>query len=238
MKKQILEEFNSERYDDDHSMDIHSSNNYLRYHLIYKHIKEYVEKNKRDVEVKLLDVGCGPGHLATFLSPLKNLTLYGCDISEKSLALAKEKGMNTVKCNLWETLPFPDGFFDIVVATEVIEHIYDTEHFIREIKRILKEDGLLVITTPNVASLGRRIMLLLGINPVLEYKLSGGAGHIRYFTFKDLRSFLIENGFRIVKMETDAINISFNGKIYSRFLGRVFPTLGRCVCCVANKLRD
>ncbi len=236
MKKQIIEKFNSNRYNNNDSMDINLSNHYLRYQLIYENIKEYIEANNINFQLKLLDVGCGPGNLVTFLSPIKNLILYGCDISENSLKIAKKKGMNVTKCNLWDKFPFSDEYFDIIVATEVIEHIFDTENFINEIRRILKKDGLLVITTPNVASLGRRIMLLLGINPILEYKLSEGAGHIRYFTFKDLKFFLIENGFKIIKMETDAINISFNGKIYSKFLGKLFPTFGRCIFCLAKKM--
>lgn len=235
MNHEILERFNNERYNDDTSMEIEASNHYLRYEKISYYVKHYVEKNTMQSEIKLLDVGCGPGHLMYFLPKANNLSVFGCDISENSLQRAREKGMKTVKCNLWEKFPFPDESFDVIVASEVIEHIYDTETFIRELKRIMKKDGILIITTPNVASLGRRVMLLFGMNPILEYKLSGGAGHIRYFTFKDMKHFLRENGFDILVLETDTVNISFSGKIHWKYLGRLIPTWGRCIFCVVKK---
>lgn len=229
-----VERFNRSRYADDTSMDKTQSNHYLRYTMIQKTVQKIVHSHEKKM-YKVLDVGCGPGHLAEYLQGIDKIEMYGCDISDEALKIAEKKGMKTTKVNLWEKFPFADKSFDIIIATEVIEHIYDTEYFIDEIKRILKDDGYLILTTPNVASLGRRFMLLLGKNPVLEYQLSGGAGHIRYFTFADMKTFLQNKGWTILSLQTDAINFSGSGKFYSRWLGKIFPSLGRCIFVVARK---
>lgn len=64
-----------------------------------------------------------------------------------------------------DTFPYPDNFFDVVLFCEVIEHLLiDPIHAIREIKRVLKENGILILSTPNVARLENVARLLSGAN--------------------------------------------------------------------------
>ncbi len=204
---------------------------WVRYQEILKLLKKYLPNES----VEILDVGCGPGQLGKLILKEGYKNVWGIDISDESLRLAEQKGLKTKKVNLEENFPFGENIFDCVIASEVIEHIYDTEHFLDEIKRILKPSGILIITTPNVASLGRRLMLLVGKNPILEYKLSGGAGHIRYFTFRDMAHLLREKGFILVEQKSDTINILPSGKFSQRWLAKIYPTLGRCILSVARK---
>src|SRR3989344_395300 len=99
---------------------------------------------------RLLDFGCGNGY---FLGKLKNKVegLYGCDpygepFEKKSVNFEDVK---FEKINPHEPLPYPDCFFDVVTAIEVIEHVGDEKRVIRELYRILKNGGVLIITVPN-----------------------------------------------------------------------------------------
>jgi methionine biosynthesis protein MetW len=229
MKSNKIEEFNSNRYATDDDMDILM--HYSRYKKIIQLIQQIRVQKKN---IKVLDLGCGPGHLGKMILE-EGFDVWGADISDNSIQLAKEKGLKVIKASFEDRLPFQDQEFDIVVSSEVIEHIYDTESFIQEINRIMKKNASLIITTPNVASFGRRIFLLLGKNPILEYQLSGGAGHIRYFTFKDMNIFLANHGFIVDKQITDIINLSARGKINSIFLGKMFPKFGRSIITLCHK---
>ncbi len=94
-------------------------------------------------------------------------------------------------------LPFADARFAAVFAGEIIEHLVDTRRFLDELHRVLRPGGLLVVTTPNLASFENRIRLLFGVYPAwLEYELSG-QGHVRAYTRRTLRTHLRDTGFEV-----------------------------------------
>ena len=70
-----------------------------------------------------------------------------------------------MSCDLGERLPFEDGTFDAVVSNQVIEHVFDTDHFVAESHRVLKPGGLLVASTENLASWHNVAALALGWQP-------------------------------------------------------------------------
>lgn len=187
----------------------------------------------------ILDIGCYNG---TFLSLIKNRNnnFFGIEASEWGLNKSRQKGIevNQYFFDDKTRLPYADGFFDVVVAGEIIEHIYDTNFFLEEIQRILKPAGKLILSTPNIASLGRRIFLLFGINPIIELSPNepDSSGHIRYFTSKSLRQLLEKHKFKILSSQSDCVNFSSNGKIKSAFLAKIFPKLGASVLFLADKI--
>jgi len=175
---------------------------------------------------KVLDVGCWDGFLSRLLMQ-RYRHVKGVDVSERAVELALNNGVDAQLIQPEGDLPFPDEYFDTVVAGEVIEHVLDTDGFLEELKRVLKPKGTLIITTPNVASLGRRLLLLLGKNPLLEVSLDGeAAGHLRYFTKDSLMALLSKHGFVIEEYCSDVVNFSNDGRYHSAKLARVFPTLG------------
>jgi len=127
--------------------------------------------------------------------------------------------------------------FDVVFAGEIIEHIYDTDAFLQEVYRVLKYDGDLILTTPNLATLGRRILLLFGKNPLIENSLrrDDSSGHIRYFIIETLLELLSLNGFKVVKVASTVINFTKNGSIKTRMLAKLFPSLGSTIIIKAIK---
>ncbi|MDD2703350.1 MAG: class I SAM-dependent methyltransferase [Candidatus Omnitrophica bacterium] len=181
---------------------------------------------------RILDIGCYDG---TFLSLIRNRgnEFYGIEASDYGVKEAAAKGVVVQKLFVGDDMRFPfnDNFFDLVIIGEIIEHIYDTDFFLSEIRRILKIKGSLLVSTPNIASLGRRIMLLLGMNPIIELSPNeaDSSGHIRYFTFVSLRCLLEKHGFRIIKSSSDVVNFSGDGRFRSLFLPKLFPTIGQSI---------
>lgn len=177
---------------------------------------------------RVLDIGCRDGSIGQLMCKRGN-EVIGIDISETAVVLAREKGLNALRLDVEvEVLPFPEEFFDVVVAAELIEHLYDTDRFLEGIRRVLKKDGFLVLTTPNLGSLGRRLLLLAGRNPIIEVAVSeGSAGHIRYFVKDSLEELLKKHGFIIKFFRSDVINLDNSGNHFSSLLTRLFPQLGK-----------
>ena len=201
---------------------------------------------KMDILIKMvgfgntvLDFGSFEGTIAKRIQDAGN-RVFAADAVFSALCLAKKKIGTVIQIPFSPPYPFKDKIFDVVFIAEVIEHILDTDGFLLEVKRIVKDDGFIIITTPNVASLGRRIMLLCGINPYLEFSLSTkmsnpGIGHIRYFTKNTLFELLGANGFEILEFKSDVVSLSRKG-FYSRRLARFFPTLGRSLMVKCKKI--
>lgn len=165
---------------------------------------------------KLLDIGCVDGTFTALLQTVSNTKeAYGIDISEEAVAGANANGIKAVRMNVDQGhLPYEDGFFDAVFCGEIIEHLYDPDSLLDEISRVLRKDGLAMITTPNLAAWHNRIILLLGYQPHStevslkynvgklrpkseEYHLSG---HIRVFTCRALKELIKLHGFKILKI--------------------------------------
>jgi len=187
---------------------------------------------------KVLDIGCYDGAISTMIKDLGN-EVFGVDISTKAVSMAQKKGIKAIKVSDIENgLPFSDGSFDVVVAGEIIEHIFDTDSFLDEIYRVLNKKGSLILTTPNLASLGSRITLFIGRQPwTVETSLKDeSAGHIRHFTYQTLRKLLELHRLK-VDVFTSSV-ISFAGKIITSKLAKLFPRLGLHLIIKARKVEE
>jgi methionine biosynthesis protein MetW len=186
----------------------------------------------------VLDIGCGNGCISELISRNNN-EVYGVDISDNALEVARSRGIKASRLDIeCEKLPFPDSRFDAVVCAEIIEHIFDTDGFLDEIKRVLKPGASLIITTPNLATLGRRLLLSLGMNPHIEVSLDPlASGHIRYFVKGTLVYLLQAHGFEVVAVTSDIVNFNGRGSLYSAMIPKIFPTLGRTLIVKAESLK-
>lgn len=99
---------------------------------------------------KIIDLGCGEGIFALVLSKMRQeAEVYGVDVSPHSITEACKKvpqGMFTVS-DVCAT-PFPDEYFEYVCSGETLEHLDDPQKLINEAYRLLKKDGVLILTTP------------------------------------------------------------------------------------------
>lgn len=190
-------------------------------------------------EKNILDIGC---YDETFLSLIKNRnnSFFGLDASDWAVAESRKKGIQIQQFFFDDQtrLPFEGEFFNVASAGEILEHIYDTDFFLEEIRRVLKPGGKLILSTPNIASLGRRLLLLFGISPLIELSPNDptSVGHIRYFTFETLKQLLEKNKFKIISSRSDCVNFSKHGKIKSALLAKIYPKFGASVIVLAEKI--
>jgi 2-polyprenyl-3-methyl-5-hydroxy-6-metoxy-1,4-benzoquinol methylase len=181
---------------------------------------------------RLLDVGCYDGQLIAQVAP-PHAWIAGVDISHGALRQAHARGVCAVRAQAEAMLPFADASFSTVVAAEVIEHVFDTEAFLAELRRVLEPNGRLLLTTPNLVALSGRAKLLLGKSPHnVEFDASPGtSGHIRYFTFDTLESLLRRVGLEPIGRWTNVVHFSVLGS--SELAGRLRPSLGHTLISVA-----
>jgi len=150
---------------------------------------------------KLLDVGCGDGTVGYF-SKNNYKFIYGIDVSETALKIAEQRSIITKKININdETFPFEDNYFDAVICLDVIEHVFEPVDLIKEISRVLKKEGILVISTPNIRYWHHLFDIVCkGKFPKTSNDTGYyDGGHLHYFTYKDIQNILETEGFKIVK---------------------------------------
>ena len=124
-------------------------NTQIRARIIFKELA-IIEKEKSD---KVLDIGCGDGIFPIELAK-RGYSVVGVDLNVKSVNYAKYFSKRSeVKIDFLVGdachLPFANESFDIILCSEVLEHIKDDEGAIREIERVLKQNGLLILTVPS-----------------------------------------------------------------------------------------
>ena len=115
-----------------------------------RRVREYViSKVSKNVK-SILDVGCGSGWIAKHFTP-KGVQVHSLDISvvnpAKALKLYPSDNHRGVVADSFR-LPFTDCSFDCVIASEIIEHVVSPADFIKELSRVVKINGELIITTP------------------------------------------------------------------------------------------
>jgi len=130
----------------------------------------FADINEND---KVLEIGCGIGNI---LERIKKGHLYGVDISEVQIERAKKRlgsGVNLTKAP-GESLPFEDKFFDKIICTEVFEHVLEPQLIINEMKRVLKDGGIISLSIPNekLINFTKSVILGTGLRRILEPKES------------------------------------------------------------------
>lgn len=189
------------------------------------------ESAKLRKEGLILDIGCNGGHLRTHLKDHE--TYIGLDIASKWY----NKDFNFCLATATH-LPFKDKSFDTVFALEVIEHLFNYNVFLRDVRRVLKDNGVFVLSTPNIVCLVNRMKILFGLPPSYFGK---GSGHVQCFTFKTLKETLSEDGFEIVKGQPLFISVPPRritlklGMKYNRKIAKIFPTLNDIILVKAQK---
>lgn len=138
---------------------------------------------------RALDLGCGDGHFSGLLAEAVN-TVIGADVAEAALTRARRRhpALHFVRVPFDGALPFGDGAFELVWASEVIEHVADTGRWLSEVRRVLAPRGRLLLTTP---CHGRVRLARYGIE-----SLAPPLGdHLHLYTRRSLAALLREFGF-------------------------------------------
>jgi 2-polyprenyl-3-methyl-5-hydroxy-6-metoxy-1,4-benzoquinol methylase len=173
-------------------------------------IKTVLKLIKTDPKARYLDIGCSNGVVTKRIAAeIKTKEIYGIDIA--NIKLARDKGIkvNELDLNLDESLPYQDNFFDVITCFDTLEHIYNTDFIVREMFRILKTGGCVIISVPRTDSLVNIVLLIMGYQPLsgscsLErnfgtFSDNRISGHMAHFTKKSLIEMFRYYGFKIDK---------------------------------------
>lgn len=149
---------------------------------------------------KLLDMGCGDAGTLGPWAKEKGWDYLGLDVSPEAVKLARQAGFAAGEIGEDFVTDLPATTFDAVCCFEVLEHLFAPEKCLQECFRLLKPDGQIIITVPNVAFWRHRLdLMFLGrFNPngddrSLEEPWRDP--HIRFFTARSLRNLIQKTGF-------------------------------------------
>jgi 2-polyprenyl-3-methyl-5-hydroxy-6-metoxy-1,4-benzoquinol methylase len=175
---------------------------------------------KGSPEVKVLDIGCGNGFTAFHLARM-GFDVTGVDTSEKGIRIAKETypGIRFEIASVYDNLSALINCIDIVIATEVIEHLFLPRLLIENAYKVLNPRGMLIITTPYHGYF-KNISLSIFNKWDSHHTVNWEGGHIKFFSEKTMTELLISSGFK---------NISFHN------VGRI-PWLWKSMICKCFKI--
>ncbi len=172
--------------------DMYAADKYVRLRFaIYKSLLTPFLKDR----VKVLDIGCYTGDMLKLLPP--SVDYYGIDVDGKALEIAETRGAKVIRLDLETGIISLDQKFDIIVAAELLEHLKDPERLILQIKQLLKEGGVVLLSLPNECTIYHRLKVLMGKG------IDGTGGfashyHLHFPTIKQNDQF-IERHFQVIK---------------------------------------
>jgi SAM-dependent methyltransferase len=156
----------------------------------------------------VLDVGCGTGEFL-FCAKLAGLVGIGLDINKDAVDAALANGLDAIQGKLGD-VRYPDGSFDFIRLGDVIEHVGDPAGLLTECRRVLKEDGTLFISTPNIDSFFPRYSLFLKRTLGVEWCHPTPPYHLIEFSYSSLKGLLQKTGFRVERVEYGKIPLHYS----------------------------
>lgn len=162
----------------------------------YRILASIIKNSLNKSRARTLDIGCGAGTLSLYLAS-KGHEVLGIDISSKAIKECErskdELGFENIK---FKQFNFPDNFpkekFDIVIFTEVIEHLKDGKKALSTINSLLNPNGIMILSTPsNKAPLHR-----IGLTKEFDIKV----GHVKRYSLNEITGMIVDAGFVVRKI--------------------------------------
>lgn len=239
----------------------YNENLFKMYLEVIEFLEKYLSDNKGK-NLKILNAGCGDCYINLkiyAISKIKNFSIYSIDFDKRYKQLAQERSdFFIIGDVLYLEKYYSNSFFDIIIAAELIEHLDNSDLFIQNVKKVLKKEGLLIITTPNLLAYHCRLAVLTGeIPPYMELsreygeigkriigKLNFGnliiprneyvrkkeaLHHVNVFSYDAIRQLFELNNFKIILQRGIDLKLPFM---------RLFPKLCSHIFMVVQKKDD
>jgi len=179
-------------------------------------VEEYLNyKQLINKPINILDIGCGRVCLL-FKYKKKEDKYYGCDFfKEIDVKIDNYTPIDLNEEKLSDK--YKDEKFDVIFCGEVLEHLFSPDSLLDEIKELMHDNSILILSTPNLAYYANRIMLLFGISPLFlenssevklgrKFKIIGQfnktEGHIKVFTYGALKDLFKMKRLKIIKIKS------------------------------------
>jgi SAM-dependent methyltransferase len=180
---------------------------------------------------RLLDLGCGNGAFAESLS-MRNWRCVGMELLANLVRETSRRGIQVVQADAAHPFPVAREQFDVVFAGEILEHQVGDDDFLEECHRVVRPGGLLILTTPNLVSLGNRILMSFGKLPRYAYF----EFHYRIYTLDLLLAKIRHAGFGPIHTWSSHVIISRSSP--RRFLARWAGGLGEWLGAVVPRFGE
>ena|GEM_PF-559501 len=186
---------------------------------------------KLEFKERLLDLGVGYGFMTYVVKKILGFKeTYGIDINDERLSVAQKRGVSIIQKNIENgPLPFPDEYFDLVIVMGTLHHLKFFDNVLSETRRILRPNGVLLISDTNMGFWVDRLCLLLGYQPpdvevsskyIVNlpnfYPRSGPIGYLHSITLRGMEELLRHYGFYILK--------SYGAKVPQKLLDITIPS--------------
>lgn len=192
--------------------------NNFTYRTLIKVIEKYIK-----FEDKILDIGCGAGTIDFYLASL-GYEIKGIDISQKSIVACKESSiiLRLEPKLVFQTIEFPnkkpEGKFDLIICSEVIEHIFNDEKAVKAIYNLLSSCGFLILSVPSKNA----PLYKIGLATEFDKKV----GHLRRYSLEDINNLFTKAGF-ITKDTIKTEGLMRNVLFLNKTIGKVIKLLNK-----------
>lgn len=164
---------------------------------------------------RVLDVGCATGRIAEKLKKEKGCSVVGIEVNKEMAEIAKKRCEKVILQDAEKVikLDFPNGYFDILLFADVLEHCRNPGEILINLRKYLSKKGYILVSVPNVANWEIRLRLLLG-----NFDYKGGTildtGHLKFFTLRSIKDLIKKSGYKVVEVKTRNMKIRMLGKIW------------------------
>ncbi|MFH1056956.1 MAG: class I SAM-dependent methyltransferase [Candidatus Micrarchaeota archaeon] len=192
---------------------------------------------------KILDAGCGDGAMTKYLVGIPGASVTGVDYNPKRIKRAKKlvPKASFRTGNLYH-LPFKNNSFDIVLIHHVLEHVKEDERVLRELHRVAKPNGILIVGVPNEGEFIAQIR-----DKVVQRKILDATDHENFYTITSLSGKVGKSGFEVIETKgIGGVVIPHHGahmlliqvKVFYELLhtlAQVFPAFSDSLFVIARK---
>lgn len=190
---------------------------------------------------KMLDIGCGYGGLTRHIREVLNIReVHGIDVDQERLSVSERRHIATHKVDLnIQPFPFPDMYFDLATSSNVVEQLISYDNVLMETHRVLKKDGLFVLSLPNLGSYVNRVSLLFGYQPrdieisqvttpgTIPMVKKGYIHNLHTATLRAMKELLTFYGFDVIRARPLMPRYSEIRNVYRKIACIIDQTIGR-----------